>query len=191
MPLVRFVQMRLRKSLHVQAPAGGYFQDFFSAENSVRISLYFVFDILHAVIKPLQTTIARWWSISWPSRCLCHINRVFSLNKTHVKCFLRVATIYAERRMNFKTDSRFAPSQWETSLQSNAVSHWLGANLGSVLNLFPSSGIPALYQLRPQLIHDKRSQLPGVIMLLYWVMACMHFHTNTYHLSGWVAWISI
>ena len=26
-------------------------------------------------------------------------------------------------------DSRFAPSQWETSLQSNAVSNWLGANL--------------------------------------------------------------
>ena len=30
-------------------------------------------------------------------------------------------------------DSRLAPSQWETSLQSNAVSHWLGANLESAL----------------------------------------------------------
>ena len=30
-------------------------------------------------------------------------------------------------------DSRSAPSQWETSLQSNAVSHWLGANLESAL----------------------------------------------------------
>ena len=29
----------------------------------------------------------------------------------------------------FRADSRFAPSQWETSLQSKAVSHWLGANL--------------------------------------------------------------
>ena len=28
-----------------------------------------------------------------------------------------------------RADSRFAPSQRETSLQSNAVSHWLGANL--------------------------------------------------------------
>ena len=27
----------------------------------------------------------------------------------------------------------FAPSQWETALQSNAVSHWLGANLESAL----------------------------------------------------------
>ena len=32
-----------------------------------------------------------------------------------------------------KADSRLAPSQWETSLQSNAVSHWLGANLESAL----------------------------------------------------------
>ena len=32
-----------------------------------------------------------------------------------------------------RADSRFAPSQWETALQSNAVSHWLGASLESVL----------------------------------------------------------
>ena len=31
--------------------------------------------------------------------------------------------------MSYRADSRFAPSQWETSLQSNTVSHWLGANL--------------------------------------------------------------
>ena len=30
-------------------------------------------------------------------------------------------------------DSRFAPSQWETALLCNAVSHWLGANLESAL----------------------------------------------------------
>ena len=35
--------------------------------------------------------------------------------------------------MLFRSDSRLAPSQWETSLQSNAVSHWLGANLESDL----------------------------------------------------------
>ena len=29
----------------------------------------------------------------------------------------------------------FAPSQWETSLQSNAVSHWLGANQESTLKI--------------------------------------------------------
>ena len=29
----------------------------------------------------------------------------------------------------YRVNSRFAPSQWETSLQSNAVFQWLGANL--------------------------------------------------------------
>ena len=32
-----------------------------------------------------------------------------------------------------RADSRLAPSQWETSLQSNAVSHWLGTNLKSAM----------------------------------------------------------
>ena len=32
-----------------------------------------------------------------------------------------------------RSDSRFAPSQWETSLLSNAVSHWLVTNLESTL----------------------------------------------------------
>ena len=31
------------------------------------------------------------------------------------------------------TDSRFAPSQWETALLCNDVSHWLGASLESAL----------------------------------------------------------
>ena len=30
-----------------------------------------------------------------------------------------------------KADSRFAASQWQTSLQSNGVSHWLGANVAT------------------------------------------------------------
>ena len=32
-----------------------------------------------------------------------------------------------------RVDSRLAPSQWDTALQSNAVSHWLGANLEAAL----------------------------------------------------------
>ena len=31
--------------------------------------------------------------------------------------------------IHYRADHKLAPSQWETSLQSNAVSHWLGANL--------------------------------------------------------------
>ena len=36
--------------------------------------------------------------------------------------------------MHGRADFRFAPSQWETLLQSNAVSDWLGANLKSALS---------------------------------------------------------
>ena len=44
--------------------------------------------------------------------------------------------IYLFLNFNGATDSRFAPSQWETSLQSNAASHWLGTNLESALYLY-------------------------------------------------------
>ena len=48
---------------------------------------------------------------------------------------------------HYRADSRFAPSQRETSLQSNAVSDWLGANLVSTLLLQGSrfSSITTIY----------------------------------------------
>ena len=36
-------------------------------------------------------------------------------------------------------DSRFVPSQWETALLCNDVSHWLGASLESVLSIYTKS----------------------------------------------------
>ena len=50
---------------------------------------------------------------------------------------------FAEHRKGRKRDEHsrgwfgFAPSQWEMSLQSNAVSRWLGANLKSTLTWVP------------------------------------------------------
>ena len=41
----------------------------------------------------------------------------------------------AQTQTYLRNDSMFTPSQWETSLQSNDVSHWLGANLESALYL--------------------------------------------------------
>ena len=35
--------------------------------------------------------------------------------------------------VEYRADSRFAPSQWETALLCNDVSHWLGASIKSVL----------------------------------------------------------
>ena len=39
-----------------------------------------------------------------------------------------------EQNLDYRADSRFTPSQWETSLQSNAISHWLCTNLESALD---------------------------------------------------------
>ena len=44
-----------------------------------------------------------------------------------------------------RTDSRFAPRQWETALLCNDVSHWLGANLESALILFRPQGFEFLF----------------------------------------------
>ena len=41
-------------------------------------------------------------------------------------------------RFHARADSRLVPSQWETLLQSKAVSHWLGANLESALHVIGS-----------------------------------------------------
>ena len=35
--------------------------------------------------------------------------------------------------ISIRADSRLVPSQWETLLQCNALTHWLGANLQSAL----------------------------------------------------------
>ena len=54
----------------------------------------------------------------------------------NLACILKVCIIdYIYSRV-FQADSRFAPSQWETSLLSNVVSHWLGVNLESALVLY-------------------------------------------------------
>ena len=50
----------------------------------------------------------------------------------HVDTF--VMTCFRCEKMILRADSRFAPSQWETALLCNDISHWLGANLESVLD---------------------------------------------------------
>ena len=37
-------------------------------------------------------------------------------------------------KIDSRADSRFVPSQWETALLCNDISHWLGANLESALD---------------------------------------------------------
>ena len=57
--------------------------------------------------------------ISWKGmNVVAHAQLPFQIWSSKLKC---------------RAVSRLAPSQWETPLQSNAVSHWLGANLESAL----------------------------------------------------------
>ena len=68
----------------------------------------------------------------------------------------------------YRADSRYAPSQWETVLLCNDVSHWLGANLESALYL--SYGmcslcwcVTILSELVPELIHCR-------LLMLCWII---------------------
>ena len=64
-----------------------------------------------------------------------------------------------------RADSRFVPSQWETALLCNDVSHWLGANLESALpewNTLPASAVELLgFYVDPQL-HDTHCQFEKI-----------------------------
>ena len=58
-----------------------------------------------------------------------------------------------DQRINDRADSRFAPSQWETALLCNNVSHWLGASLESAwicaFLRYPYTQLRKLNTLRP------------------------------------------
>ena len=75
---------------------------------------------------------------------VCHVSYVYTyIHDTASFCALPVQFLIilpvllvgyfsnVSVKAHYRADSKFAPSQWETSLQSNAVSHWLGANLKS------------------------------------------------------------
>ena len=49
---------------------------------------------------------------------------------THVVCSLVAKKVFcgSEYPHTYRADSRLAPSQWETALLYNVISHWLGAN---------------------------------------------------------------
>ena len=66
---------------------------------------------------------------------LCRINPSLSSMRKDFNhlCHFSVEE-WLKMQIHFRADSSFAPSQWETVLQSNAVSHWLVASLESALH---------------------------------------------------------
>ena len=70
--------------------------------------------------------------INW-RKCFKIFTNIYYRSVSNRQSISQVGIIRFQPLMWCRADPRFAPSQWETSLQSNAVSHWLGANLESAL----------------------------------------------------------
>ena len=58
---------------------------------------------------------------------------IYSNHSKNWPCSTRIKPCH-DGWIKYRADSRFAPSQWETGLLCNDVSHWLGASLESALN---------------------------------------------------------
>ena len=60
-------------------------------------------------------------------------NRIFHTLKMNQRFVHNTINLRKTWLGEYRADSRLASNQWETSLQSNIVSNWLGANLESAL----------------------------------------------------------
>ena len=87
-----------------------------------------------------------WWN---QAKCHLKIFKTTSLENwracVHVNIFEREKQILRVIH-NIRADSSLAPSQWETSLQSNIVSHWLGANLEWALQYHDDDHVSVILQ---------------------------------------------
>ena len=70
-----------------------------------------------------------------------------------------------------RADSWLASSQWETSLQSNAVSHWMGANLKS-----------ALYMINIYIIHIVDNVHTSMLCFVVFLWFCKQFNSHWFHI---------
>ena len=90
-----------------------------------------------------------------------HVKSYIWLPYYRLKSWVHMNLIYIDYIDGLtRADSRFAPSQWETALLCNNVSHWLGANLESALltqecwlqciNLLLNIHVTVVQDYRPQ-----------------------------------------
>ena len=87
-----------------------------------------------------------------------------------------------------RADSRLAPSQRETSLQSNADSHWLGANLESALYTSADQSLHLIITCRQQLwlapTHCSEGRRRGLWLIILWWMPATLWHFNSTYLQS-------
>ena len=121
------------------------------------ITFYFSFIIAYIMLLVcyLCTTYIGWWHGVMEGWNLCNVNLPYSLwlqlsrerfvnlisvqlssKKKHVHTVnIILQSNITSCFMHIRADSRFAPSQWETSLLCSDVSHWLGAKLESAVSM--------------------------------------------------------
>ena len=91
--------------------------------------------------ESIVKTMAQLAVLAFKNFCSDHIIIIWMRAKLNLhQSSISIDSIHVPR-----ADSRLAPSQWETSLQCNAVSHWLGANLESALCVFFSIQYPIVF----------------------------------------------
>ena len=82
------------------------------------------------------------WGLSVHMRSMFHMDSIICLHCLDLD-------VISVQISNYRADSRFAPSQWETALLCNDVSHWLGASLESHLNYIPNYYVGCNYLSMP------------------------------------------
>ena len=90
---------------------------------------YFLWSVFELTVEQRLETPAIWDAIALIMTSLWW----YELRNMPVLRYRRVYFIKWQYLSIHRADSRLAPSQWEASLQINAASHWLGANLESTL----------------------------------------------------------
>ena len=101
------------------------------------------------------------WSESFPVFVLCPVTYQGSTGMSYSNVALcNLCTISIAPKYTPGADSRFAPSQWETALLCNDVSHWLGARLEwTLLRKYPCT-VEAMPGLVPEHVKDTLHILP-------------------------------
>ena len=110
------------------------------------------------------------------------------------KMITALLTIFANAwELKCRADSRFTPSQWETALLCNDVSHWLGAILESTPKCFTIIGPHGIYFLFLFLFQIYLYRVNHSVTLFFHgalLQSKTHKHKNTYiHIHKYKSYI--
>ena len=75
-----------------------------------------------------------------------------------------------------RADYRFAPSQWETALLCNDVSHWMGANLESIKMVPLLDPLHMLFSSFPALIIRPNK---NILIFITWIVSVTQYDKDT------------